>query len=106
MESKANEFLTLKEVYESRADLNNHYITTVLQVVEISAPQKKMKQGKELTLTIVKAFADNSLIDITVWNRDISPDLVGKAVIIEGVRVKLLTHASMVLVTTVYTKIH
>ena len=38
MESKANEFLTLNEVYDSRADLNNHYITTVLQVVEISAP--------------------------------------------------------------------
>lgn len=54
----------------------------------------------------MKGFADNSLIDITVWNRDISADLVGKAVIVEGVRVKILTHTSMVLVSTVYTKIH
>ncbi len=65
-----------------------------------------MKEGKELTLTTVKGFADNSIIDITVWNRDISADLVGKTVIVEGVRVKLLTHASMVLVSSVYTKIH
>jgi hypothetical protein len=35
-----------------------------------------------------------------------SSDLVGKWMIVEGVRVKLLTPASMVLVSTVYTKIH
>lgn len=32
--------------------------------------------------------------------------MVGKWVIVEGVRVKLLTQTSMVLVSTVYTKIH
>lgn len=35
-----------------------------------------------------------------------SADLVGKWMIVEGVRVKLLTPSSMVLVSTVYTKIH
>jgi hypothetical protein len=39
----------------------------------------------------VKAFADDLLVDLTVWNKDLSADLVGKAVIVEGVRVKLLT---------------
>lgn len=106
MEPKANQFLTLNEIYDSRADINDHYVTTVLHIIEVGQAEKKMKEGKELTLTTVKGFADNSIIDITVWNRDISADLVGKTVIVEGVRVKLLTHASMVLVSSVYTKIH
>lgn len=55
---------------------------------------------------MVKAFADEWLIDLTVWNRELPADLVGKWVIVEGVRVKLLTQNSMVLVSTVYTKIH
>lgn len=38
MENKPNEFLTLPEIYEARADLNTHYVTTILQVVEIGAP--------------------------------------------------------------------
>jgi len=32
--------------------------------------------------------------------------LIGKAVILEGVRVKLLTSSALILVSTVYTKIH
>jgi hypothetical protein len=32
--------------------------------------------------------------------------LIGKAVILEGVRVKLLTSSALILVRTVYTKIH
>lgn len=55
---------------------------------------------------MVKGFADGLLVDLTFWNRELSAELVGKTVIIEGVRVKLLTHSSLVLVSTVYTKIH
>lgn len=32
--------------------------------------------------------------------------MIGKAVILEGVRVKLLTSSALILVSTVYTKIH
>lgn len=55
---------------------------------------------------MVKAFSEDLLVDLTVWNKDLPADLVGKAVIVEGVRVKLLTQTSMVLVSTVYTKVH
>jgi hypothetical protein len=30
-------------------------------------------------------------VDVTVWNRELSAELLGKWVIVEGVRVKLLT---------------
>jgi hypothetical protein len=106
LEPKANEFLTLKEIYDARAELNGHYVTTILQIVEVGPAEKKLKDGKELTLAKVRGYADNCLIDLTVWNREFSPQLEGKAVILEGVRVKLLTHSSMVLVSTVYTKLH
>ena len=33
-------------------------------------------------------------------------DMVGRWMIVEGMRVKLLTHSSIVLVSTVYTKMH
>lgn len=69
MDPKPNEFLTLPEIYEARAELNSQYVTTILQIVEVGEPQKKMKDGQELTLTLVKAFADDLLVDLTVWNR-------------------------------------
>lgn len=106
IEPKANEFLTLGETYDARAELNGHYVTTILQIMEICQPEKKLKDGNELTLTIVKGFADGCLIDLTIWNRDIPSDLLGKPVILEGMRVKLLTNSAMVLVSTVYTKLH
>jgi hypothetical protein len=43
IESKANEFLTLAEINESRADLSSHYVTTIIQIVEIGVPEKKLK---------------------------------------------------------------
>lgn len=58
VEPKPNEFLTLAEIYEARNELNNHYVTSILQIVEIGQPEKKLKKGQELTLTMVKAFAD------------------------------------------------
>jgi hypothetical protein len=45
------------------------------------------------------------MVDLTVWNKEISSDLVGKSILLEGVRLKLLTPNSLVLVTTVFTKI-
>jgi len=45
------------------------------------------------------------MADVTVWNREISSDLIGKFIFLEGVRLKLLTKNSLVLVTTVFTKI-
>ena len=60
---------SLEEINEKRHELFNNYVSTMLQVVSVGAPEKKEKNGNELTLTLLKGFAQNNLVDITVWNQ-------------------------------------
>lgn len=38
VEPKPNEFLTLAEIHDARNELNNHYVTSIVQIVEIGQP--------------------------------------------------------------------
>jgi hypothetical protein len=46
------------------------------------------------------------LVDITIWNQEVSKELLGKWVVFEGFRVKMLTDNTFVLVSTVFSKLH
>ena len=45
------------------------------------------------------------VIDITLWNQEVSQDLLNKSVLLEGFRLKMLTKDTFVLVSTVYSKL-
>ena len=94
--------LTLEEINEKRHEMFNNYVTTTLQVISVGAPEKKEKNGNELTLTLVKGFAQNALVDITIWNKEFPEEYLGKMVNFDGFRVKMLTNNTFVLVSTVF----
>lgn len=75
-----NVTLSLEEINERRHELFNNYVTTVLQVISISAPEKKEKNGNELTLTLVRGFAQNALVDVTIWNKEVPQEFIGSLV--------------------------
>ena len=52
----------------------------------------------------MKGFAQNALIDVTIWNQEFPQDFAGKLVCLEGFRVKMLTNNTFVLVSTVFSK--
>jgi hypothetical protein len=104
LEPKSIETNSLPEIFENRYKLNNNCLSLVLEIVDIKKPEKKMKDGKELNLIQMRGFADERLVDITLWNREAPEDILGKKVFLEGVRLKMLTDSSIVLVSTVYTK--
>jgi hypothetical protein len=51
------ESLGLTQIYEQRSLLANNYLSTIAQVVEVNKAEKKLKDGKELSLTLIKLFA-------------------------------------------------
>jgi len=57
LEPKNIESLGLTQIYEERAALANNYLSTIAQVVEVNKAEKKIKDGKELSLTVIKVFS-------------------------------------------------
>lgn len=54
---------------------------------------------------MLKCFADGMMIDVTLWNRDIIPEeIISKWIVFNGFRIKKITEASFVLVSTVYSR--
>ena len=57
LEPKNIESLGLTQIYEERAALANNYLSTIVQVVEVNKAEKKLKDGKELSLILIKVFS-------------------------------------------------
>jgi hypothetical protein len=60
--------LSIEEINERKETLYNNYITTTLEIVHVGLPEIKEKNGSEITLTILKGFSNNMVVDITLWN--------------------------------------
>ena len=105
LEPRETESLPLGVVYEKRFELNSNYLSTLLQVVEVMPVEVKVKDEQELRLTRFRGWADDSLVDVTLWNTELPLNAVGQWVQLDGVRLKLLTSQSIVLTSTVYTRI-
>ena len=104
--SVEDKFYTLNEIYEHRETLANKYVSAQLKVIFIEPKQTVVKNGENLILYKLKCFADDLIINIEIWNREIDTDQVtGKILNFVGFKIKPTTHQTIYLVSTVYSKI-
>ena len=99
-------FYTLNEIYEQRETLANRYVSAQLKVISITPKQTVNKNGENLVLYKLKCFADDLILNIEIWNREMDTnEVVGKILNFVGFKIKATTHKAISLVSAVYSKI-
>ena len=96
--------LQLQTLYENRNQLANHYLSVALFVANVN-PRKTIKKHEEtLTLDTLTCFGNGVLIDLTIWNQNIPKEIENRWMRFDGFRLKFTGPDSMILTSSVYSK--